>query len=252
MLSLPSREGGLNIPNPTKTSELEFYCSTVMTKDLKEQIILQEKGIVCSETDNAIKDITEVKSKWTADKAKYVYEHANTNLKRSIDIAKEKGASSWLTTLPIADLGFSLNKQEFRDAVSLRYNWTIKDVAPECACGKQNSSDHALVCNLGGYTIMRHNELRDLECSMLRTVCRDVRSEPKLIPVTGEQFNRSTIIDDEARPDISARDVWGRMDKAFFDVRITHPNAESMRNMPLSKIYEKHENEETELQQPNY
>ena len=90
---------------------------------------------------------------------------------------------------------------------------------------------------------MRHNELRDLECSMLRTVCRDVRSEPKLIPVTGEQFNRSTIIDDEARPDISARDVWGRMDKAFFDVRITHPNAESMRNMPLSKIYEKHENE---------
>ena len=45
-----------------------------------------------------------------------------------IELASEKGASSWLTTLPIKDLGFRLNKQHFVDAICLRYNLRLKDV----------------------------------------------------------------------------------------------------------------------------
>ena len=33
------------------------------------------------------------------------------------------------------------------------------------------------------------------------------------------------------------------MDKAFFDVRITHPNAQSMRTLSLSQVYHRHEEE---------
>ncbi len=37
--------------------------------------------------------------------------------KRQISHAKEKGASSWLTVLPIEEHGFFLNKGEFRDSL---------------------------------------------------------------------------------------------------------------------------------------
>ena len=35
---------------------------------------------------------------------------------RSVKQAKEKGASGWLSVLPLKDQGFSLHKGEFRDA----------------------------------------------------------------------------------------------------------------------------------------
>ncbi len=51
----------------------------------------------------------------------------STDLKRSVKLSKEKGASSWLTTLP---LKAPLHKQAFRDALSLRYGWTPKKLYP--------------------------------------------------------------------------------------------------------------------------
>ena len=43
-----------------------------------------------------------------------------TGTKRAVELATEKGASNWLTVIPIKDLNFNLNKREFRDAISLR------------------------------------------------------------------------------------------------------------------------------------
>ena len=45
-------------------------------------------------------------------------------MQRIVLAAEEKGASSWLTALPLADFGFSLSKSDFRDALHLRYGWT--------------------------------------------------------------------------------------------------------------------------------
>ena len=36
---------------------------------------------------------------------------------RALDLVTEKGSSAWPTMLPLQDLGFKLNKREFRDAV---------------------------------------------------------------------------------------------------------------------------------------
>ena len=44
---------------------------------------------------------------------------------RAVELASEKGASNWLTVIPIDEMGFSLNKGEFRDALKLRYDWEI-------------------------------------------------------------------------------------------------------------------------------
>ena len=50
-------------------------------------------------------------------------------------LATQKGASSWLTVLPIRDMTFDLNKSEFRDAVKLRYDWDVTNMPSVCVCG---------------------------------------------------------------------------------------------------------------------
>ena len=46
-------------------------------------------------------------------------------LNRSIELSQEKGASSWLTALPIAEHSFALHTAAFRDTLSLRYGWSL-------------------------------------------------------------------------------------------------------------------------------
>ena len=73
----------------------------------------------------------------------------NEEKKRANDLAQLKGASAWLTSLPIKDEGFVLNKREFFDAVAMRYRWDMKRLPLNCSCGKQFTMDHAMQCPLG-------------------------------------------------------------------------------------------------------
>ena len=49
----------------------------------------------------------------------------SAQLQRAIDLNSEPGASSWLLALPLQDQGYHLTKQEFWDALHLRYGWTL-------------------------------------------------------------------------------------------------------------------------------
>ena len=80
----------------------------------------------------------------------------------SVELASEKGASSWLTTLPMVELGFHLNKSEFRDGLCLRYNWSLHYLPSHCVCGQALIVEHALSCAVGGLPSQRHNHIRDL------------------------------------------------------------------------------------------
>ena len=106
---------------------------------------------------------------------------------RAVELASEKGASNWLTVIPIDEMGFTLNKGEFRDALKLRYDWGIANKPSICVCGDVFNVDHAMVCRRGGF-IQRHNELRDLEAHVLSIVCNDVEIEPALQELTGESL----------------------------------------------------------------
>ena len=72
------------------------------------------------------------------------------------------------------------SKGEFRDGLSLRYDWPITDIPSGCLCGELFTVDHAMICMRGGFVIQRHNELRDLEAELLSIVCKDVVTEPVL------------------------------------------------------------------------
>lgn len=70
----------------------------------------------------------------------------NTNTKRVLDLATEKGSSASLTVLSIQDLGLNLNKKEFRVTVSLRYNWPMDDIPFTCLTGKVFTVDRSMIC----------------------------------------------------------------------------------------------------------
>ena len=151
-----------------------------------------------------------------------------------MEAAREKGASAWLSALPIKRLGYAVNKQEFRDAIALRYGWTITDMPRHCGCGQPNSLDHAMICKKGGYVTMRHNAIRDTEAKIMREVCKDVVVEPGLILTVAEMTENT---DDGARLDLGARGVWSACERTLFDVVIAYPNAQSHVNKPLNAIY---------------
>ena len=125
---------------------------------------------------------------------------------RLLEASCERGASNWLTVLPLESDGFALNKQEFTDDIRLRYGWSLDRVPMNCPCGATFTVQHAMECKKGDFIHARHNEVRDITANLLSEVCNDVAVEPILQPLTGEKFryrtaNRSA----EARLDVSAR-----------------------------------------------
>ena len=167
------------------------------------------------------------------------------SLKHAVELGQEKGASMWLTSLPLEEYGFSLHKgATFRDVLALRYGWLP---SINCPCGTNFSVEHALSCSKGGFPSIRHNEVRDTvaDCmsEVCSEVCSDVCTEPTLQPITGETLTgTSAISGDGARLDIAANGFWGgRFERAYFDVRIFNTHAPSNRQQCLASTYRKHE-----------
>ena len=166
--------------------------------------------------------------------------------RKVLELAGEKGASSWLTALPIASFGFVLHKRAFPDALALRYGWLPNNLPSHCACGTAFSVAHSLSCLKGGFPAIRHNEIRDVTASLLTEVCHDITVEPHLQPLSGEEFPLlSTNTTDKAWLDIAASGFWGgRYERSFFDMRVFYPFAPSNSNCSsIAKCYKKHENE---------
>ena len=244
-LALPVRLGGIGIQNPTETADHEFRTSVKITENLKRVIVNQERNL-----DNF--DQTEVKviiNQAKQDKEKRLtqdFDNIKTQVSadtyRYLESAREKGAGAWLTVLPVQKLGYVMNKQEFRDSLCLRYGWNIPNTPMYCGCKQKNSIDHALICKTGGFVYMRHDRIRNLEASMLKDICYDIKIEPELLPI-GNSSTDSSNKTDGARSDVSAVGIWSPMERTFLDVRIVHPNSPSYRGKTLEKIYEMHERE---------
>ena len=110
----------------------------------------------------------QVKNRYLKEKLDRVKGSVSGKTLRAVDLATQKGASSWLTVLPIRDMNFDLNRIDFGDVVKLRYEWDVPDTPSVCVCGDHFNVDHAIICKRGGSVIQRHNGLWDLEAEMLR------------------------------------------------------------------------------------
>lgn len=246
LLALPPRLGGMGITSPVRLAEMENHNSINLTKSLTEKIIAQDAH---GETDISVinerkKMISVNRQQAQKNDLEQLISVLSADTIRKVHAAQETGASNWLTSLPIKAKGFSLNKQEFVDAVALRYGWPVEGIPNTCACGSPNDVNHTMTCKKGGFVCMRHDEVRDLTANMLREVCHDVSTEPTLLPLDGEHLRyRTANTTNEARVDVSARGFWTRGQKAFMDVRIFDPMAACHRQLSLEAAHQRNEQE---------
>ena len=85
--------------------------------------------------------------------------------------------------------------------------------------------------------------------AQMRNVCRDVQTEPTLLPINDNDYDRKVNTADNARLDISVRGLWSSYERTFFDIRITHPTSQSYPGKPLAQIYLQQEKEKDKYNQ---
>jgi hypothetical protein len=243
MVSLPIRLGGLGIFDPTKESTTSHKNSLFLSEPLVHLVIRQTGVLDPHELQDEIKNLRaqiELDTdhaaglKWTN-----LHNRGNSSTKKCLEIARQKGASSWVSAVPTHDNETVLNKGEFVDAMYIRYGWNISNLPTNCVCGSGFGVQHALDCAIGGYRTIQHNEVRDLFATMMKEAgLKAVEVEPLLQPLSGENFERkSANSEEEARSDIKCTNLWKKMRTAWFDVKIVSPYSNSYKHLSTKQLY---------------
>ena len=164
LLALPCKHGGLGITSPLDACSEQRQMSKAISAPLIDRVIKQESlmGDCASAQQHEKTKAKTHKQQKLKSHAENLKSKLPSDLQKCIELSQEKGASIWLTALPINAHSFALHKAAFRDALSLRYHWPIHNQPSSCACGHTFSIDHALSCPTGEFPSIRHNEVRDI------------------------------------------------------------------------------------------
>ena len=145
---------GLGIINPSHSRQSMYLASSMISAPLTNLISVQQDdySYECIAAQLAAKaEVRNSRRRDVGDAASELRTRLPACLQRAVDLAQERGASSWLTALPIQEFGFTLHKSAFRDAIALRYGWSPLNTPSHCSCGSQFSVQHALSCSKGGF-----------------------------------------------------------------------------------------------------
>jgi len=143
IFSLPPRLGGMGMKIFSEEADLDHHDSMSATVDHQNQILGTNDGAVEAKTKNCLRNERKQRNQ---EKLRNFLETADDDLKRLMETLNYKGVSNWLTVTPMKDQGFELSKQEFWDAIRIRYNWPIDRMPSTCACGSAFNVAHALSC----------------------------------------------------------------------------------------------------------
>ena len=110
----------------------------------------------------------------------------------------------------------------FRDDIAFRYGWEPRNLPSKSACDENLVVTHAMRCARGGFTHVRHNEIRDTFAELLDEICFDVEMEPILQPLQGKPFQRNQRAL-KMTPDLTLTQTVGISFKSYFDVKIFNP-----------------------------
>ena len=245
LLSIQVKEGGMGIRQLHPNASKVYWTSKTITTPLIKQIIKQSDTLPKEEEVKKARTTTMRKVREDQEKrTEEIKSKQSPDIQRKLIQISEPGASSWLGALPLSQYNFDLCKGEFQDAISLRYNKPLKNLPSDCPCGRSSFTvTHALNCHKGGFVNARHDNIRDLEAHMMKTICNDVEIEPALQPVPNPKiFNKKTAnIRGDARLDIRTRGFWREGQNAFFDVRITNAECDSQVNSTVQSVLRKNE-----------
>ena len=99
----------------------EYTASKLLTTELTKAIVDQQEVYTASSnlTKSGKEMMKKLKNSDLQAKFDAIAEKCGTSSKRALLATREKGASSWLSTLPLQQYGYTLNKEKFRDSVCL-------------------------------------------------------------------------------------------------------------------------------------
>ena len=137
LYSLPPSLGGLGIPIFSEQADIEFANSKALTEQLQQNISSQDpsNNIDKDEIKKIKNRIKAVKKSRNLQLLEAVRGSFSEEKNKLLDISCEKGASLWLTTLPIKDEGFQIDKQSFWDLLKIRFGYQLTRLPNVCACG---------------------------------------------------------------------------------------------------------------------
>ena len=144
LATLATGQGGLGIPDLKSEAPQQFAASRLLTTAHVDSITSQSSIMVPGE-----RSMEELKRHQQLLKRASAKEKMDS-IDSSLSPDRDKGASSWLNAMPLADQGLALNKQEFRDSLRLRYDLPLADLPSHCVCGDKFTVGHALSCKKGG------------------------------------------------------------------------------------------------------
>ena len=126
LFSLPCRMGGSGILDPSQQSSIYYSNSLMVTAPIVHLLLSQSTSIsydtLIAQTE-AKTMIRNTKNSSLKAQITSVRSRLTPALQRLNDITSEKGASTWLSVLPLRSHHYDLHKGSFRDSLCLRYGW---------------------------------------------------------------------------------------------------------------------------------
>ena len=118
LVTLTPGQGGLGVPDLQFEAPQQFVDSTSITASHVDSITTQFMFIVAGEnsTEELKRQHQALKTASVKSWMESIDSTPPSDLLRSVNQSRDKGASSWLTAVPLVDQGLVLNKQEFRDS----------------------------------------------------------------------------------------------------------------------------------------
>ena len=141
--------GGIGIIDPTQLTASHYTTSKNVSAPLVSLILQQSTSYptYCKQLQRKAKsDGYQARRQHETTCTIDLFNKIPRNQLRAVEASKEKGALSWLSSLPVAEHGFALHKGAFRDALCLRYGWRPPHLISNCVCGKQYTIEQALSC----------------------------------------------------------------------------------------------------------
>ena len=153
LVTLTPAQGRLGVPDLRFEAPQQFAASTSITAPHVDSITIQSMFMVAGEnsTEELKRQHQALKTASVKSRMESIDSTLPSDLLRSVNQSRDKGASSWLTAVPLVDQGLVLNKQEFRDSLFLRYNMPLSELPSKRVCGEKYTVCHALSCKKGGF-----------------------------------------------------------------------------------------------------
>ena len=158
---------------PASNDDLEYLASRKVTSPVVNAILTHDDRYTYDTLADQLSSVAEVKKMkrdHQSSSSSQLKASLPPDLQRAMDLSMEKDTSNWLTVLPVDEFGFTLHKGAFRDALALRYGWSLHHIPHTCPCDTTFSVEHALSCAKGGYPSIRHNDIRDFTAHLLTEV----------------------------------------------------------------------------------